>query len=179
MAILSFGKKKKAKIENIPPAEEDVFPELKRIKDEIDRTLPQPNMQQEMSPTFGREFENVPLFQQYQQGTPTQAINQPFPALPLQPQQNTMTKATSPTKQVPLETIEKEERPELYVKIDDYKKVLELLDKLKLKVKELETILTQLREMKENEMEKVEELKQQLEDAKENVNNILGILRQA
>jgi len=181
---------KEAKTKETEEIESEIFPELEKIKEEIDKAFSQP---------IASISTESPIYQTQRQATQS-VMGFPFgetqgtaiyntPQKQIMVQQPTIPTISSTQFQIPpqpkietqvtLEKAEKvEEKPELYIKIDDYKRVLELLDKLKLKVKELENIFTQLREMKERESDKIEELRQQLEDTKENLNNILGILKQ-
>jgi hypothetical protein len=76
----------------------------------------------------------------------------------------------------------KEERPlevrkELLIKIEDYKKVRELLQKLKEKMSEVERIVNELKEDENKRLESIKGLKEKLEESKSNINSVLDIFR--
>ncbi|RIB35134.1 MAG: hypothetical protein BXU00_02955 [Candidatus Nanoclepta minutus] len=73
--------------------------------------------------------------------------------------------------------VEEKESPEIYVKLDNYKKVLDLLDKLKVKLKEIESLVGELRSVKESEVSKLEEIKERLEKSKEDIGEVLENLK--
>jgi len=72
--------------------------------------------------------------------------------------------------------IEKE-APEIYVKLDNYKKVLDLLEKLKIKLREIESLVSELKSIKESEVSKLEEIKDRLERSKEDIGEVLENLK--
>jgi len=76
----------------------------------------------------------------------------------------------------------KEERPlevrkELLIKIEDYKKVRELLQQLKEKMSEVERIVNELKEDENKRLESIKGLKEKLEESKSNINSVLDIFR--
>jgi len=76
----------------------------------------------------------------------------------------------------------KEEKPlevrkELLIKIEDYKKVRELLQKLKEKMSEVERIVNELKEDENKRIESIKGLKEKLEESKSNINSVLDIFR--
>ena len=73
--------------------------------------------------------------------------------------------------------LEERESPEIYVKLDNYKKVLELLEKLKVKLKEIESIVNELKSVKESEVAKLEEIKDRLEKSKDSIGEVLENLK--
>jgi len=73
--------------------------------------------------------------------------------------------------------IEEREAPEIYVKLDNYKKVLDLLEKLKVKLKEIESLVNELKSVKESEVSKLEEIKERLERSKEDIGEVLENLK--
>jgi len=76
----------------------------------------------------------------------------------------------------------KEERPlevrkELLIKIEDYKRVRELLQQLKEKMSEVEKIVSELKEDENKRLESIKGLKEKLEESKSNINSVLDIFR--
>jgi len=76
----------------------------------------------------------------------------------------------------------KEEKPlevrkELLIKIEDYKKVRELLQQLKEKMSEVEKIVNELKEDENKRIESIKGLKEKLEESKSNINSVLDIFR--
>jgi len=69
------------------------------------------------------------------------------------------------------------EAPEIYVKLDNYKKVLDLLEKLKVKLREIESLVSELKSIKESEVSKLEEIKDRLERSKEDIGEVLENLK--
>jgi len=186
-----FGKKKEEKHES--SVENELLPELQRLKEEVEkggnldfRSLYQATESQHttqlpleqntrMQPTVSQGFQSQPTVQTPVQNmyAPPQPSNMPMNP-PIGQEQRQLAPPTT-------QTIEKkmyEEKPELYIKIDDYKKVLELLDKLKVRLKELESILEELKMIKDKEGEKLEEMREELENTKENINSVLNLLKQ-
>jgi len=118
-------------------------------------------------------FGNQPTFSS--QGFSTQQVQQ----LPLQ--------ETKPLlKEKAKESVHKkhlkEERPlevrkELLIKIEDYKRVRELLQQLKEKMSEVEKIVSELKEDENKRLESIKGLKEKLEESKSNINSVLDIFR--
>jgi len=177
-----FGKKKEKKSE--PSIENELFPELQRLKEEVEKgaTLDfglRQNTEQQSTLPLGQNTGMQTTSQTFQpQPTITQNIQpQPINVPVTPPVEQEQKQITSTTTQ----TIEKErhgEKPELYIKIDDYKRVLDLLDKLKVRLKDLENILEELKMIKDKEGEKLEEMREELENTKENINSVLNLLKQ-
>jgi len=76
----------------------------------------------------------------------------------------------------------KEEKPlevrkELLIKIEDYKRVRELLQQLKEKMSEVEKIVSELKEDENKRLESIKGLKEKLEESKGNINSVLDIFR--
>ena len=76
----------------------------------------------------------------------------------------------------------KEEKPlevrkEILIKIEDYKKVRELLQQLKEKMSEVERIVSELKEDENKRLESIKGLKEKLEESKSNINSVLDIFR--
>ncbi|EOD42650.1 Uncharacterized protein Nst1_382 [Candidatus Nanobsidianus stetteri] len=76
----------------------------------------------------------------------------------------------------------KEEKPlevrkELLIKIEDYKRVRELLQQLKEKMSEVEKIVSELKEDENKRLESIKGLKEKLEESKSNINSVLDIFR--
>ena len=76
----------------------------------------------------------------------------------------------------------KEEKPlevrkELLIKIEDYKRVRELLQQLKEKMSDIERIVTELKEDENKRLDSVRGLKEKLEESKGNINSVLDIFR--
>jgi len=76
----------------------------------------------------------------------------------------------------------KEEKPlevrkELLIKVEDYKKVRELLQQLKEKMSEVERIVNELKEDENKRIESIKGLKEKLEESKSNINSVLDIFR--
>jgi hypothetical protein len=76
----------------------------------------------------------------------------------------------------------KEEKPlevrkELLIKIEDYKRVRELLQQLKEKMSEVERIVSELKEDENKRLESIKGLKEKLEESKSNINSVLDIFR--
>ena len=184
-----FGKKKEEKSES--SVENELLPELQRLKEEVEKgsTLdfeslhqnaetqpaPLPLGQNTGIQTTPQGFQQQPVAQTPVQNIYTQPQPVNIPVIPSGEQEQRQ--STLPATQ----TIEKkryEEKPELYIKIDDYKKVLELLDKLKVRLKDLENILEELKMIKDKESEKLEEMREELENTKENINSVLNLLKQ-
>jgi len=87
-----------------------------------------------------------------------------------------------PQVQQPIQKIESKpvverEAPEIYVKLDNYKKVLDLLEKLKIKLREIESLVSELKSIKESEVSKLEEIKDRLERSKEDIGEVLENLK--
>jgi len=184
-----FGKKKEEKSES--SVENELLPELQRLKEEVEKgatldfeslhqnaesqSAPLPLGQNTGIQTTPQGFQQQPVAQTPVQNIYTQPQPVNIPVIPSGEQEQRQ--STLPATQ----TIEKkryEEKPELYIKIDDYKKVLELLDKLKVRLKDLENILEELKMIKDKEGEKLEEMREELENTKENINSVLNLLKQ-
>ncbi|MEM1804779.1 MAG: hypothetical protein QXI77_02155 [Nanopusillaceae archaeon] len=118
------------------------------------------------------EFLEKPTEKETKEPLETVSFEQIRP-LPLQKEEE---KATLVEKESIKATIEKES-PEIYVKLDNYKKVLNLLEKLKVKLKEIENLVNEIKGIKENEVNKLEEIKQRLEQSKENIGEVLENLK--
>ena len=76
----------------------------------------------------------------------------------------------------------KEEKPlevrkELLIKIEDYKRVRELLQQLKEKMSEVEKLVSELKEDENKRLESIKGLKEKLEESKSNINSVLDIFR--
>ena len=188
--LFSLGKKKEQKAES--PAEDMLFSELQKIKEEIER-----GSTSGMSNLFGEQFSSqLPSSPQIAQQQSPQVQSPPAPTpnpMQLQPtipsptpqipapqpteQQSTLSRE-EPRVSVESRAEHKEERAELYIKIDQYEKVLDILDRLKVKLKDLEHIINELKEIKEQENTKLEEMRDQLENTKENINDVLSLLKQ-
>ncbi|HIP66805.1 MAG TPA: hypothetical protein EYH09_01620 [Candidatus Nanopusillus sp.] len=184
-----FGKKKEEKPEF--SVENELLPELQRLKEEVEKggtldfgqlpqntvpqTAPLPLKQNTRVQHTPQGFQPQPTIQAPTQNmyTPPQPTNMSV----IPPGEQEQRKIALPSTQ----NIEKrlyEERPELYIKIDDYKRVLELLDRLKVRLKDLESILEELKMIKDKEGEKLEEMREELENTKENINSVLDLLKQ-
>ncbi|MEM1782759.1 MAG: hypothetical protein QW678_03595 [Candidatus Aenigmatarchaeota archaeon] len=118
------------------------------------------------------EFLEKPIEKEIKEPLETVSFEQIRP-LPLQKEEE---KTTLVEKESIKTTIEKES-PEIYVKLDNYKKVLNLLEKLKVKLKEIENLVNEIKSIKENEVNKLEEIKQRLEQSKENIGEVLENLK--
>ena len=70
-----------------------------------------------------------------------------------------------------------EVRKELLIKIEDYKRVRELLQQLKEKMSEVEKIVSELKEDENKRLESIKGLKEKLEESKSNINSVLDIFR--
>jgi len=70
-----------------------------------------------------------------------------------------------------------EVRKELLIKIEDYKKVRELLQQLKEKMSEVERIVSELKEDENKRLDSIKGLKEKLEESKSNINSVLDIFR--
>jgi len=204
--LFSLGKKKEEKAET--PADDMLFAELQKIKEEIEKGS-SPNISNlfgEMPSSSVTSAPNMPQPRQAaaQQQMPQQlpmplsSSNVPAPqAAPQQPQtllpppqqyqpQPTPQPSTTlreeesfhPPEHERYEEHHKEEKAELYIKIDHYEKVLDILDRLKVKLKDLEHIINELKDIKEQENIKLEEMRDQLETTKENINDVLSLLKQ-
>jgi len=131
--------------------EEDFLEDLEGIKKEV------------LEPEPIRELPKIPELKE----EPTQLQPLPLPAMP-QPQ-----KIESKVEN----RIAEKEAPEIYVKLDNYKKVLDLLEKLKVKFKEIESLVNELKSVKESEVSKLEEIKERLEKSKEDIGEVLENLK--
>lgn len=180
MGLFKKGKNKKA--------EEDLFGDLEDLKKELEvsekpLSLQQNQLQQMFLPA------EQPRMQQIQPlGLPP--LEQPFPQPLQQPQpigQQFQQQIKPPVQpQKPLQQEQKvepqvkkseSEKSEIYVKLDDYKRLLEILEKLKLKLREIESYVNELKEIKENEVTKIEDIKNRIENSKEDISSILDILK--
>jgi len=70
-----------------------------------------------------------------------------------------------------------EVKKELLIKIEDYKRVRELLQQLKEKMSEIEKIVSELKEDENKRLESIRGLKEKLEESKSNINSVLDIFR--
>ncbi len=70
-----------------------------------------------------------------------------------------------------------EAKKELLIKIEDYKRVRELLQQLKEKMSEIEKIVNELKEDENKRLESIRGLKEKLEESKSNINSVLDIFR--
>ena len=68
-------------------------------------------------------------------------------------------------------------KKELLIKIEDYKRVRELLQQLKEKMSEVEKIVSELKEDEYKRLESIKGLKEKLEESKSNINSVLDIFR--
>ena len=70
-----------------------------------------------------------------------------------------------------------EVKKELLIKIEDYKRIRELLQQLKEKMSEIEKIVSELKEDENKRLESIRGLKEKLEESKSNINSVLDIFR--
>lgn len=73
-------------------------------------------------------------------------------------------------------SIDKEER-ELYIKLEDYKRLIELLNKIKTKLKDIEDILNDIKNLKKQELDKIENNNEKLSQLRESIDDVLGLLK--
>ncbi len=164
MPLLAFGKKKEEKAPS-----PDVFPELEKLKAEIEGLAKQDNLA-----SSGAELPPLPSPAPKSE-QPSLPVPEPKPVeLPTpKPEPQSVQNMINPHAY----TAGSAEKPELYVKIEKYKEMLELLDKIKLKLADLESVLEKLREIKEQEASKLSEWKNELEDAKTKIDEVLNIVK--
>lgn len=182
-----FGRKKRE-----PETSGDIFSELEQYKQDIGGTDLFGNQNaKNMNDLFGQNQQLLPpINQQGQQqqllqfSQPSQQTQQllpppppPFPQIEQPKIEKTVEKEVEKETMEEKGKEEKTERNEIYVKLEDYKRLLEILEKIKLKLKEIESYVNELREMKEKEVSKMDEIKDRIDNSKEDISGILDILK--
>jgi len=151
MALGFLKKSKKKEEEN-----EDFLGGLEDIKKEV------------LEPELPKELPKIPELKE--ESAQLQQL-QPLPLPTMQQPQKVESKIEEKKPLEPSET------PEIYVKLENYKKVLDLLEKLKVKLKEIESLVNELKSVKDSEISKLEEIKERLEKSKEDMGEVLESLK--
>lgn len=73
--------------------------------------------------------------------------------------------------------VKEREEKDIYIKIEDYKKLVELLNKVKTKLKEIDSLLSEIKDVKAKELEKLKANKAKLEESKGDIDAILNMLK--
>jgi len=188
--LFSLGKKKEERHE--PASDDMLFAELQKIKEEIEKGSfggsslfgelggKATGGPSQLTPSSQATTQQVSPLPPPPTTMPQQQASMPLlppPTPSPQPQPEQQSQSTQIPKTEP-RAEHREEKVELYIKIDHYERVLDILDRLKLKLKDLEHIINELKEIKDQENTKLEEMRDQLENAKENINDVLSLLKQ-
>lgn len=148
-----------------------------------------PTFQKQENESHMKTMQHTPLSLPTMRSLNEQPIQQLSP--PPQPiQQQLETSHTIPTPEPTLSTerreniaefkeasMKEEEKPELYIKVDDYKEVLSILKTIRAKLTEIDSLISEIRDIKSKEIERLNISKKELEESKSNVDRVLELLK--